>query len=172
MNEVELRNLMFTAQLENKGPFVIRYPRGRGMSTGWKQPFEEIIVGTGRKIREGEKVAILSIGHPGNFVVEACEILQKEGISAGHYDMRFLKPLDEKLLHEVFGRYQHIVTIEDGTIKGGLGSAVLEFMADYGYQASVKRLGIPDRYITSGKPEELYAECGFDVDGIVEAVRS
>jgi 1-deoxy-D-xylulose-5-phosphate synthase len=172
MNEVELRNLMFTAQLENKGPFVIRYPRGRGMSTGWKQPFEEIIVGTARKIRDGEKVAILSIGHPGNFVVEACEILQKEGILAGHYDVRFLKPLDEKLLHEVFGRYKHIVTVEDGTIKGGLGSAVLEFMADHGYQASVKRLGIPDRYITSGKPEELYSECGFDVDGIVEAVRS
>lgn len=172
MNEVELRNLMFTAQLENKGPFVIRYPRGRGMSTGWKQPFEEIIVGTGRKIRDGEKVAILSIGHPGNFVVEACEILQKEGISAGHYDMRFLKPLDEKLLHEVFSKYSRIITVEDGTIAGGLGSAVLEFMADHGYQASVKRLGIPDRYITSGKPEELYAECGFDVDGIVETVRS
>ncbi|MHC1777180.1 MAG: 1-deoxy-D-xylulose-5-phosphate synthase [Lentimicrobium sp.] len=172
MNEVELRNLMFTAQLENKGPFVIRYPRGRGMSTGWKQPFEEIIVGTGRKIRDGEKVAILSIGHPGNFVVEAYEILQKEGISAGHYDMRFLKPLDEKLLHEVFSKYSRIITVEDGTIKGGLGSAVLEFMADHGYQASVKRLGIPDRYITSGKPEELYAECGFDVDGIVEAVKT
>jgi 1-deoxy-D-xylulose-5-phosphate synthase len=171
MNEVELRNLMFTAQLENKGPFVIRYPRGRGMSTGWKQPFEEIQVGTGRKIREGEKVAILSIGHPGNFVVEACKILQKEGISAGHYDMRFLKPLDEKLLHEVFSRYKHIVTVEDGTIAGGLGSAVLEFMADHGYQALVKRLGIPDRYITSGKPDELYAECGFDVNGIVEAVK-
>lgn len=172
MNEVELRNLMFTAQLENKGPFVIRYPRGRGMSTGWKQPFEEIQVGTGRKIRDGEKVAILSIGHPGNFVVEACEILQNEGVSAGHYDMRFLKPLDEKLLHEVFGRYKYIVTVEDGTIAGGLGSAVLEFMSDHGYQASVKRLGIPDRYITSGKPEELYAECGFDVDGIVEAVKA
>jgi 1-deoxy-D-xylulose-5-phosphate synthase len=172
MNEVELRNLMFTAQLENKGPFVIRYPRGRGMSTAWKQPFEEIIVGSGRKIRDGEKVAILSIGHPGNFVVEACEILQNEGVSAGHYDMRFLKPMDEKLLHEVFGRYKHIVTIEDGTIAGGLGSAILEFMADHGYQATVKRLGIPDRYITSGKPEELYAECGFDTDGIVKSVRS
>jgi len=172
MNEVELRNLMYTAQLENKGPFVIRYPRGRGMSTSWKTPFEEIITGTGRKIRDGEKVAVLSIGHPGNFVAEACEILQSEGISAGHYDMRFLKPLDEGILHEVFTKYKAVITVEDGTINGGLGSAVLEFMADHGYQASVKRLGIPDRFVTSGKPEELYAECGFDTYGIVKSVRS
>ncbi|MBK6344779.1 MAG: 1-deoxy-D-xylulose-5-phosphate synthase [Bacteroidales bacterium] len=172
MNELELRNLMYTAQLKNKGPFVIRYPRGRGMSTGWKQPFEEIIVGTGRKIRDGEKIAILSIGHPGNFVAEACRILQTEGISAGHYDMRFLKPLDENILHEVFAKYKAVITIEDGTITGGLGSAVLEFMADHGYQAPVKRLGIPDRFVTSAKPEELYAECGFDVDGIVKTVRA
>ncbi|MFH1121566.1 MAG: 1-deoxy-D-xylulose-5-phosphate synthase [Bacteroidota bacterium] len=172
MNEVELRNLMFTAQLDKKGPFVIRYPRGRGISTGWKKSFEEIIVGTARKIREGETIAILSIGHPGNFAVGACELLQKEGISAGHYDMRFLKPLDEKILHEVFKKYSVIVTVEDGTINGGLGSAVLEFMADHGYNVSVKRLGIPDRYVTSGKPEELYAECGFDVNGIVQAVRA
>jgi len=172
MNELELRNLMYTAQLKNKGPFVIRYPRGRGMSTGWKQPFEEIIVGTGQKIRDGEKIAILSIGHPGNFVAEACRILQTEGISAGHYDMRFLKPLDENILHEVFAKYKAVITIEDGTITGGLGSAVLEFMADHGYQAPVKRLGIPDRFVTSAKPEELYAECGFDVDGIVKTVRA
>ncbi|PKP01446.1 MAG: 1-deoxy-D-xylulose-5-phosphate synthase [Bacteroidetes bacterium HGW-Bacteroidetes-9] len=171
MNEVELRNLMFTAQLEGKGPFVIRYPRGRGMSTDWKKPFEEIETGKGRKLRDGDKVAILSIGHPGNFAVEAFEILEKEGIQTGHYDMRFLKPMDETILHEVFGRYKNIITIEDGTINGGLGSAVLEFMADHGYQASVKRLGIPDRFLTHGKPEELYAECGFDVSGIMEAVR-
>ncbi|KAF0198159.1 MAG: 1-deoxy-D-xylulose-5-phosphate synthase [Bacteroidetes bacterium] len=172
MNEVELRNLMYTAQLENKGPFVIRYPRGRGMSTNWKTPFVEIITGTGRKIRDGEKVAVLSIGHPGNFVVEACEILQSEGISAGHFDMRFLKPLDEDILHGVFTNYKAVITVEDGTINGGLGSAVLEFMADHGYQAPVKRLGIPDRFVTSGKPEELYAECGFDTYGIVKSVRS
>lgn len=171
MNEVELRNLMFTAQLEGKGPFVIRYPRGRGMSTDWKKPFEEIETGKGRKLREGDKVAILSIGHPGNFAVEACEILENEGIQTGHYDMRFLKPMDETILHEVFGRYKNIVTIEDGTINGGLGSAVLEFMADHGYQANIKRLGIPDRFITHGKPEELFAECGYDVDGIVEALK-
>ena len=171
MNAVELRNLMFTAQLEGKGSFVIRYPRGRAVSNNWKQPFSEISIGTGRRLREGEKVALLSIGHPGNFATEACEVLEKEGISAGHFDMRFLKPLDENLLHEVFGRYTHIITIEDGTINGGLGSAVLEFMADNNYSAKLTRLGIPDRYISQGKPEELYAECGFDVDGIVRAVK-
>ena len=171
MNEVELRNLMFTAQLDGKGPFVIRYPRGRAVSNNWKQPFSEIIVGTGRRLREGEKVALLSIGHPGNFATEACELLEKEGISVGHYDMRFLKPLDENLLHEVFGRYTYILTIEDGTTTGGLGTAVLEFMADHNYTAKLTRLGIPDRYISQGKPEELYAECGFDVDGIVKAVK-
>ena len=171
MNEVELRNLMFTAQLDGKGPFVIRYPRGRAVSNNWKQPFSEIIVGTGRRLREGEKVALLSIGHPGNFAAEACKLLEKEGISVGHYDMRFLKPLDEKLLHEVFGRYTHILTIEDGTTTGGFGSAVLEFMADHNYTAKLTRLGIPDRYISQGKPEELYAECGFDVAGIMNAVK-
>ena len=171
MNESELRNLMFTAQLEGKGPFVIRYPRGRAVSTHWKQPFSELSIGTGRSLREGEKVALLSIGHPGNFATEACDLLTKEGILAGHYDMRFLKPLDEKILHGVFKRYTHILTIEDGTITGGLGSAVLEFMADHHYHAEVTRLGIPDKYISQGKPEELYAECGFDVASIVKAVK-
>jgi len=172
MNEVELRNLMFTAQLESKGPFVIRYPRGRGMSNDWKKPFAEIAIGTGRKLREGEQLAILSIGHPGNFASEACDLLLREGISVGHYDMRFLKPLDEKLLHEVFGKYSHIITVEDGTINGGLGSAILEFMADHNYQSKLTRLGIPDRFITQGTPEQLYAECGFDVNGIVKAVKN
>ncbi|MCO5265579.1 MAG: 1-deoxy-D-xylulose-5-phosphate synthase [Lentimicrobium sp.] len=172
MNEAELRNLMYTAQLPGKGAFVIRYPRGRGMSNNWKNPFEEIEVGTGRKLREGEKVAILSIGHPGNFATEACNRLLQEGISTGHYDMRFLKPLDERLLHEVFQKYTHIITVEDGTTLGGLGSAVLEFMADQGYDKNVKRLGIPDRYITQGKPELLYAECGFDAEGIISAVKN
>lgn len=172
MNEVELRNLMYTAQLEGKGPFVIRYPRGRGISTDWKKPFEEIPVGTGRRLREGETVAILSIGHPGNFAAEACEILQKEGISTGHYDIRFLKPMDEPMLHEVLKKYTFIVTVEDGTINGGLGSAVLEFISDHGYQSTVTRLGIPDRFIHHGTPGELYAECGFDTDGIVKAVKT
>lgn len=169
MNEIELRNLMFTAQLPDKGPFVIRYPRGRGLSTDWKKPFEEIAIGTGRTIREGDKLAILSIGHPGNFALEACHLLETKGLSAGLFDMRFLKPLDENLLHRVFGKYSHIITLEDGTINGGLGSAILEFMADNNYKARVVRLGIPDRFITHGKPEVLYHECGFDVNGIVSA---
>lgn len=171
MNEIELRNLMFTAQLEGKGPFVIRYPRGRAVSADWEKPFTEIQVGTGRCIREGEKIALLSIGHPGNFAAEACNLLEKEGIFSGHYDMRFLKPLDEQLLHEVCKKYTHLITIEDGTIIGGLGSAVLEFMADHNYHLSLTRLGIPDEYIPQGKPEQLYAECGFDVAGIVNAVK-
>ncbi|MDY0104487.1 MAG: 1-deoxy-D-xylulose-5-phosphate synthase [Lentimicrobium sp.] len=171
MNEMELRNLMFTAQLEGKGPFVIRYPRGRAVSTNWKQPFSEIKIGTGRCLRQGEKIALLSIGHPGNFATEACELLEKNSILLGHYDMRFLKPLDEKLLHEVFSRYTNIITIEDGTIIGGLGSAILEFMADHHYHAELIRLGIPDHYINQGKPKELYAECGFDVDSIVTLVK-
>lgn len=171
MDETELRHLMYTAQLDGMGPFVIRYPRGRGISTEWKKPFKEIGVGTGRRLREGEELAILSIGHPGNFVAAACDILRNDGILAAHYDMRFLKPLDERLLHEVFKRYRRIITVEDGTIIGGLGSAVLEFMADHNYQAELVRLGVPDRYITQGKPEELFAECGFDTDGICRAAR-
>lgn len=171
MNEVELRNLMYTAQLPEKGPYVIRYPRGRGLNTDWKKPFEEIQVGTARKIRAGRDVAILSIGHPGNFALEASEQLQKEGIEAGVYDMRFLKPLDETMLHEVCRSYPRLLTVEDGTIKGGLGSAVLEFMADHGYKLPLMRLGVPDRYITQGRPEELYAECGYDTAGIVVAVK-
>jgi 1-deoxy-D-xylulose-5-phosphate synthase len=171
MNEVELRNLMYTAQLPDKGPFVIRYPRGRGLNTDWKKPFEVIQVGTARKIREGRDVAILCIGHPGNFAAEASEQLLKHGIEAAVYDMRFLKPLDETMLHEVCRSYPRLLTVEDGTILGGLGSAVLEFMADHGYNLPLVRLGVPDRYITQGKPEELYAECGYDTAGIVAAVK-
>ncbi|HOI87750.1 MAG TPA: 1-deoxy-D-xylulose-5-phosphate synthase [Lentimicrobium sp.] len=171
MNEWELRHLMYTAQLDGKGAFVIRYPRGRGLSVEWKKPFEEITVGTGRKLREGDKVAILSIGHPGNFAAEACDILEREGISAGHYDMRFLKPIDEQLLHDVFKKYNRIVTVEDGTISGGLGSAVLEFMAEHAYQSRLTRLGIPDEYIAQGSPAELYALCGYDTEGICRTVR-
>ncbi|MDD3744162.1 MAG: 1-deoxy-D-xylulose-5-phosphate synthase, partial [Lentimicrobiaceae bacterium] len=171
MNEVELRNLMFTAQLENKGPFVIRYPRGRATSTDWKQPFEEIKIGSGRVLKNGDKIVLLSIGHPGNFAAEACNIMQEEGINSGHIDMRFLKPLDETLLHEAFNKYQHIITIEDGVINGGLGSAVIEFMADHHYQAQVTRLGIPDKYIDQESIGELRAECGFDTAGIVNTIR-
>ncbi|NSL87017.1 1-deoxy-D-xylulose-5-phosphate synthase [Chitinophaga sp. Mgbs1] len=173
MNEQELRNLMFTAQLPSQHqPFVIRYPRGQGVMPYWRTPFEEVPVGVGRCIRKGTDVAILSLGHPGNFVLAACTLLDKEGINAAHYDMRFLKPLDESLLHEVFQHFHQIVTIEDGSVAGGFGSAVLEFMVDNHYQADVHRLGVPDRLISHGKVEELYAECGYDTMGIVREVKA
>jgi 1-deoxy-D-xylulose-5-phosphate synthase len=173
MNEEELRNLMYTAQLpQNAGPFSIRYPRGNGVMVNWKTPLKEIPVGKGRRVKNGTHAALLSIGHPGNFALEAAENLEKEGYSVAHYDMRFVKPLDEVLLHEVFSKFDKIITIEDGCIQGGMGSAVIEFMADNGYQAQVKRLGIPDRFIEHGEQRELYAECGFDVAAISNAVRS
>jgi len=171
MNEQELRNLMYTAQLNDKGPFAIRYPRGRGVMPEWKTPLEELPVGKGRKIKDGDRVAILSIGHPGNFVTEALLRLLPEGITPAHYDLRFLKPLDETLLHEVFHKFNKIITVEDGVVTGGMGSAILEFMAANHYQAEVCRLGIPDRFIEQGTPEELYRECGFDAEGIVKAVK-
>ena len=170
MNEQELRNLMYTAQLENKGPFTIRYPRGNGVMTDWKTPFQEIPVGKGRRVSSGEGVAILTIGHPGNFAQEAIKTLTKSGITPAHYDLRFVKPLDEMLLHEVFSKFDKVITVEDGCLMGGFGSAVLEFMADRGYKAEVVRLGIPDEYIHHGTQEELWATCGFDVAAIVASV--
>lgn len=136
----------------------------------WRTPFEEIKIGTGRIIREGEEVAILTIGHIGNYAVEVCERLEKKGITIGHYDMRFVKPLDEKLLHTIFSSYKKIITVEDGCIQGGFGGAVLEFMADHNYQAKVKRLGIPDRVVEHGEQSELHHECGFDAEHIEKAV--
>ncbi len=172
MNEQELRNLMYTAQLENKGPFTIRYPRGNGVMTEWKTPLEEIKVGTGRKITNGTDIAILTIGHPGNFVSKAIEELKPIGVSVAHYDMRFVKPIDELMLHEVFTKFKKVITVEDGCLTGGFGSAVIEFMADNNYQAEINRLGIPDRYINHGTQEELWEECGFDTAGIVSAIRN
>ncbi|HSK13733.1 MAG TPA: 1-deoxy-D-xylulose-5-phosphate synthase [Phnomibacter sp.] len=172
MNEQELRNLMYTAQLEKNGyPFVIRYPRGEGVMPDWKTPFEEIEIGKGRKLRDGHEVAILSFGHPGNFAKKAIGELNTLGIYPGHYDMRFVKPIDEELLHEVFSKYHKVVTVEDGTTVGGFGSAVLEFMAQQGYKADVKMLGIPDRLVEHGTLKELHAECGYDAAGIAEAVK-
>ena len=159
MNESELRNLMYTAQYENYGVFSIRYPRGNGMMVDWKTPMKLLKVGTGRKVRGGEDVAFLTIGPIGNNAQKACEELQEKGISAALYDMRFAKPIDEVLLHEVFSKFKYVITVEDGCIQGGMGSAVLEFMADNGYQAQVKRLGIPDAFIEHGTQDELYAEC-------------
>jgi 1-deoxy-D-xylulose-5-phosphate synthase len=171
MNEQELRNLMYTASIDNAGPFTIRYPRGNGVMVDWKTPFEKLPIGKGRKICDGEEVAILTLGHVGNFAVEACKKLNSENIHPAHYDLRFAKPLDEELLHEVFSKYKKIITVEDGCIQGGVGSAVLEFMADHNYSAKVKRLGIPDEYIEHGEQAELWAECGYDSNAIVEAVR-
>lgn len=172
MNEEELRNLMYTAQLdETQGPFSIRYPRGNGVMVEWKTPFKKLEIGKGRKVKDGNDVAILSIGHPGNLVTEAIEKLEEENISVAHYDMRFAKPIDEELLHEVFSKFKKVITVEDGCIMGGMGSAVLEFMADNNYSASVKRLGIPDEFIEHGEQNELYTECGFSPEQIAASVR-
>ncbi|MFD1553020.1 1-deoxy-D-xylulose-5-phosphate synthase [Putridiphycobacter roseus] len=169
INEEELRNLMYTAQLKDQGPFTIRYPRGAGVMPQWKTPFKEIKVGTGKKLRAGEDMAFLTIGPIGNLTIQACDTLLEKGISAAHYDMRFVKPLDEALLHEVFSKYNKIITIEDGCVMGGMGSAILEFMADNQYTAHIQRLGIPDKYIQHGTQNQLYAECGYDVEGMIKA---
>jgi 1-deoxy-D-xylulose-5-phosphate synthase len=171
MNEEELRNLMYTAQLKDKGPYAIRYPRGNGVLADWRRPFRKIPVGRGRKLRDGTDLAILSIGHPGNFAVSACIELEDENISAAHYDMRFLKPLDEALLHQVFKKFTRIITVEDGILSGGFGSAVLEFMSENDYRARVVRLGIPDKFTDQGTLQQLYAECGFDKAGIMKTAR-
>jgi len=172
MNEEELRNLMYTAQLPaNELPFVIRYPRGQGVMADWRQPFKEIKIGTGRKIRDGKDIAILSLGHPGNFVTEACKELLADGLQPAHYDMRFVKPLDTAMLHEIFQHFSKVITVEDSSLPGGFGSAILEFMAMNGYQAEVKMLGIPDRIVEHGKPEELHRECGYDAPAIAAKVR-
>ena len=170
MNEEELRNLMYTAQLPNQGPFSIRYPRGNGVMTEWKTPFKEIKVGQGRKFTSGDDIAILSIGHPGNFAQKAIEQLKGSGVSVAHYDMRFVKPLDTLLLHEIFSKFDKVITVEDGCLMGGFGSAVLEFMIDQKYKADVIRLGIPDEYIHHGTQEELWADCGFDTAAIVKTI--
>ncbi len=171
MNEEELRNMMYTAQLENKGPFTIRYPRGNGMLPDWKRPLQELAVGKGRKICDGEDVAVLTFGHVGNFAVSACKELNSEGINPAHYDLRFVKPLDTELLHDVFKRFKNIITVEDGCLQGGMGSAVLEFMADHQYQTNVVRLGIPDEIIEHGEQPELWALCGYDTQSIINTVK-
>lgn len=171
MNEEELRNLMYTAQSENNGPFSIRYPRGNGQKIEWKTPFKKIKIGTGKRIKNGEDIAILTIGDIGNYAVDATKQLEQEGISVAHYDMRFVKPIDEILLHEVFGKFSKVITVEDGCLMGGMGTAVLEFMANNNYQAEVKRLGIPDRFVEHGTQSELHAECHYDSKAIQETVK-
>ncbi|KIC89156.1 1-deoxy-D-xylulose-5-phosphate synthase [Flavihumibacter sp. ZG627] len=172
MNESELRNLMYTSALPGtKLPFVIRYPRGEGVMPEWRTPLKEIQIGKGRKIREGEDIAVLSFGHPGNFAASAIRDVKQYGINAGHYDMRFVKPLDEEMLHEIFSRYSKIITVEDGTVVGGFGSAVVEFMVANNYHAPVKILGIPDRIVEHGTLKELHRECGYDANAIADALK-
>jgi 1-deoxy-D-xylulose-5-phosphate synthase len=172
MDEVELRNFMFTAQLvKNDLPFSIRYPRGHGMHTDWNRPFEEIETGKARRLNEGKDIVVLSIGHPGNFVIPVVEKLKSENISVEHWDMRFVSPIDTEVLHSVFKKFNKVITVEDGILKGGFGSAVIEFMSDNGYEAKIKRLGIPDYFVEHGTQEELIAECGFDSAGIERAIR-
>ena len=168
MDEHELRRLMYTAQLPGKGTFVIRYPRGRGHLTDWQCPLEEVAVGTGRRLREGRKVAVISIGPIGYNVEQAIDSCK---LPAAHYDLRFLKPLDEALLKEVAEQYDSIITVEDGARMGGMGSAVLEWMADHGYTPRVVRLGLPDHFVEHGTVEELQHICGIDPLGIVKTIR-
>lgn len=171
MNEEELRNMMYSGSIHN-GPYSIRYPRGKGVMPEWKTEMREIPVGQGRIIKEGEEIAILTLGHIGNYAVEASEILSKEGLNPAHYDMRFVKPLDEDLLHEVFGKFSKVITVEDGCLMGGFGSAVIEWMMDNNYSAQVKRLGIPDEVVEHGEQLQLHKICGFDPEGIADTVRS
>ena len=170
MNEVELRNLMFTASAYNDGPFSIRYPRRRGVLDSWQQPLEKLKIGEGRCIHEGEKIAILTIGHVGNFVTEALEKLSLQGINPGHFDMRFISPVDEKMLHHVFNNYKQILTVEDGSVVGGLASLVADFKSHNNYHSKLKSLGVPNNFIEHGDVDALYKVCGFDVYGIVGTV--
>ncbi len=172
MNESELRNMMYTAQLDTMQlPISIRYPRGEGVMPEWRTEMKAIEIGKGRKLKDGEGIAILSLGHPGNFAASAIRELKNDGINPAHYDLRFAKPLDEALLHEVFAKFSKVITIEDGCVRGGFGSAVLEFMAEHGYNAEVKILGIPDRLVEHGTPKQLYEEIGIDANSIAKLVR-
>jgi 1-deoxy-D-xylulose-5-phosphate synthase len=172
MDEIELRNMLYTAQLDKiNSPFSIRYPRGRGMYSDWKKPFLEIEIGKARQLSEGSQLAILTIGHPGNDVASVVKKMAIENISIAHYDMRFVAPLDKDILHAVFKKFSHIITVEDGILKGGFGSAIIEFMSDNGYNTDVRRLGIPDYFVEHGTQDELYRECGFDAEGIELAIR-
>ena len=170
MNESELRNMMFTAQLPGNGPIAIRYPRGQGVMVDWKTPFEQLEIGKGKKICDGEDVAILTIGHVGNYTVSACSELNESDIYPAHFDLRFAKPLDRVLLHEVFSNFSKIITVEDGCLPGGFGSSIIEFMSDNNYTAQIVRLGIPDKIIEHGDPEQLHKECGYDSESIKNAV--
>jgi 1-deoxy-D-xylulose-5-phosphate synthase len=170
MDEIELRNMMYTAQLGKYGPFSIRYPRGKGMIIDWRQPFKELVPGKARQIRNGSDIAILTIGYTGILVREALEKIKPSQLSVAHYDLRYLKPLDTQLLHSIFKSFDKIITVEDGVLNGGFGSAILEFMCDNTYTSQVKRLGIPDKFVDHGTQQELYKECGIDPDSIISTI--
>ena len=172
-NEHELRNLMYTAQQDDMGAFVIRYPRGKGTTAEWHNTPVRIALGTGEKLKDGSNIAVLTIGTIANQARKAIEQIERENADIGiaHYDMRFIKPLDEKILHEVGKKFEKVITIEDGVIQGGFGSAVLEFFADNGYRVQTKRLGIPDTFIEHGTPDELYSMLGLDTEGIANSIR-
>ncbi|MCG8697788.1 MAG: 1-deoxy-D-xylulose-5-phosphate synthase, partial [Bacteroidales bacterium] len=173
MDEIELRNMMYTAQLGKHGTFSIRYPRGKGENVEWRKDFEELTPGVGRKISDGTDIAILTIGNTGNFAQKAISTLNDSDISVAHYDMRWAKPIDTDILHKVFQNFNKVITIEDGTLVGGFSSAVTEFMCDNQYTGvQLKRLGIPDRFVEHGTQQELYKECGFDVDSIAATIKS
>jgi len=170
-NEIELRNLMFTAQLEDRGPFVIRYPRGKGTIVDWRKPMQELEIGKGELLKAGNELAVLTIGTMATPAIKAIELIEKEqNITIAHYDLRFLKPLDQNMMHEIARKFNQIITIEDGVIQGGFGSAVLEFMSDNNYNIQVKRLGISDNFVEHGTPEELYHMLGLDVEGIAASI--
>lgn len=171
LNEWDLRNLMYTAYSAKEGTFVIRYPRGKGEKADWRNEMSVLPVGKGKKLKDGKDIAILSIGPVGNEALKAIEQVEKEGVSVALYDMIYLKPIDEELLHEVGKKFNRIVTVENGVIKGGLGTAVLEFMADNGYTPKVKRIGVPDRFIEHGSVPELFKLCGMDSESIAEVVK-
>jgi 1-deoxy-D-xylulose-5-phosphate synthase len=168
LNEIDLRNLMFTASQPGHGVFVIRYPKGQGELKDWQRAFEIMPVGKGRKLKEGKETAVVSIGPIGNIAKTAIEQAKASGVDAAHYDMLYLKPIDEELLHEIGKNFKRIITVENGTIQGGLGSAVMEFMSENGYSPKIKRIGIPDDFIPHGSIPELYKMCGMDAESITK----
>ncbi len=171
LNELDLRNLMYTGYKKNNGPFVIRYPRGKGEMADWRNKMQFLPIGKGKKLRDGDDIAVLSLGPIGNEVTKAINQVEEDSISVAHYDMIYLKPIDEELLHEVGKKFNRIITVENGVIKGGFGSAVLEFMADNGYTPLVKRIGVPDEFIEHGSVLELYKQCGMDAESIAGEIK-
>jgi len=161
---------MYTGSQKGNGVFIIRYPRGQGELKDWERPFELLPVGKGRKMKDGKEVAVVSIGPIGNIAREAIEKAKISGVDAAHYDMIYLKPVDTELLHEIGRNYRRVITVENGVIQGGLGSAVMEFMNDNGYTPEIKRIGIPDRFIPHGTIPELYQLCGMDADAICHTI--